>query len=160
MVTKLLCLSIWMSIPMLAMQTTQNPEQEAPSSSSEVNNSLRVKPPKLYTGIDDRIEAIKTAAYRDGLTLARKESEEQIKALQADQRRLLEVLTSSSVMNIHLTNDLQQSREQLQMLQSNMRAVIQQFHEIIILNKSFRERPADQVALLQKALEEFKNFLK
>ncbi len=160
MVAKLLCLSIWMSISMLAMQTTQNPEPETPSSSSEVNSSLRVKPPKLYAGIDDQIEAIKAAAYSDGLTLARKESEEQIKTLQADQRRLLEVLTSYSAMNVHLTNDLQQSREQLQMLQSNMRAVVQQFHEIIILNKSFRESPASQIALLQKALEEFKNLLK
>lgn len=151
MVTKLLCLSIWMSVSMLAMEEGQ---QELVSTDVPKKDKM----PKLCTTQNNEQDAekIRAKAFKEGLIVGRKEGEEKIKALQGDQKLLLEVLTSKSDMNVKLTNDILQLQQQLQMFENSLAEVTQKFHQIIVVDAEFRINPTKQVVALQTALEELK----
>lgn len=149
MVTKLLCLSIWMSVSAYAMEEGQ-PELHS------IDVTKKDKMPTLSTTRNDKhnAERIRFEAFKDGLIAGRKEGEELIKKLTNEQTLLMQLLSLKSETNNILSVDLKQSREQYEMLQTNLRNVAQRFHDIIIKNKSFRSNPAGQIILLQEAFKE------
>lgn len=150
MVIKLLCLSIWMSIPIGAME-----EGKQALSTTQT----KVKSPKLYTDIEAHIASIREQAYKDGLTVGRQEGQEQIQAFQKEQQELFSLVTSKTGINTKLTNDLQQARLRHEMLQADIRTMGAQFEALVMLNKSFRENPADQIAKLQDLITNLKKLV-
>lgn len=148
-----------MSVAILAMEErAHNPAIIPPSESSSI---LKEKPekPRLHTGIDDRVIAIKAQAYKDGLTLGRQEGKDQIKSLQEEQELLFKIVTSKSEMNRKLLSDLQQVRENHEELQSGVQAIVLQLQELVTHTKSFRKDPAAQLQLLQETIKELKKLV-
>lgn len=145
-----------MSVAILAMEERVHDSAIIPPSESFSILKEKSEKPRLYTGIDDRVIAIKAQAYKDGLTLGRQEGQDQIKSLQEEQELLFKIVTSKSEMNRKLLGDLQQVRENHEELQSGVRAIAQQLVEIVSQHKSFRDNPGQQILKLQKIIDELK----
>ncbi len=157
MVIKLLSLSIWMSVAMLAMDDpNQNNKIVVPPKVSQV----RVKPPKLYTGIEENLGQIVRTEFHDGLMQGRKESEQQLNALRAEQQLLLQLVDSKAETIQYLTYDVQKSQKYYQELFTQVATISQKLSTIIGHNKSFRLGPlGDKVQELHDEIEKLKKLV-